>query len=103
MPMAREKFVYALTSPPHSILLNLDKLFILHVDASTTDLGAVLSKFVDDKLIHIACDVSRSFKNLEQNTHCINLNFYFLIGQLLTSLTFIYIVDNFRFTLTTIH
>ena len=39
---SRERLIEALTNPPVLIFPDLDKPFILHVDASTTGLGGVL-------------------------------------------------------------
>ena len=62
---ARDKLIQALTTPPLLIFPDLDKPFILHVDASTTGLGAVLLQFGDDKRLHPVCYASRSLKNAE--------------------------------------
>ena len=47
------------------IFPNLDKLLILHVNASTSGLGAVLLHFGDDEHLHPVCYASCSLKNAE--------------------------------------
>ena len=54
-----------MTNPPLLIFPDLDKPFILHVDASTTGLGAVLLPFSIDKMLHPVCYASRSLKDSE--------------------------------------
>ena len=61
----RSQGIEALTSPPLLIFPDLDKPFILHVDASTTGLGAVLLQFSSNKRLHPVCYTSRSLKDTE--------------------------------------
>ena len=72
---AREKLIEALTTPPLLMFPDLDKVFILHVDACTTGLGAVLLQFGDDKKLHPVCYGSRSLKLAERNYPAYKLEF----------------------------
>ena len=64
---AREELIKALISPPLLLFPDLDKTFILHVDACSTGLGSVLLQFGDDKLLHPVCYASRGLKKTERN------------------------------------
>ena len=64
---ARKELIRILSSPPCLVFPDLDKTFILHVDACTTGLGAVLLQFGNDKLLHPVCYASRSLKAPERN------------------------------------
>ena len=72
---ARKALIQALISPPLLKFPDLDKTFILHVDACTTGLGAVLLQFGDDQKLHPVCYASRSLKPAEVNYPAYKLEF----------------------------
>ncbi len=72
---ARDKLIELLTTPPLLIFPDLNKPFIVHVDACTTGLGAVLLQFGDDQLLHPVCYGSRSLKAAERNYPAFKLEF----------------------------
>ena len=72
---AREELIKALSEPPCLKLPDMGKTFILHVDASTTGLGAVLLQFDDDKKLHPVCYASRALKKAECNYPVYKLEF----------------------------
>ena len=75
---SKEKLIEALTSPL-LIFPNLDKPFILHIDASTVGLSAVLLQFAEDKHPHPVCYASRSLKETEPKYPPHKLQFLALI------------------------
>ncbi len=72
---AREKLIQCLTNPPLLAFPNMTKTFILHVDACTTGLGAVLLQYGDDDKLHPVCYASRALKKSECNYPVYKLEF----------------------------
>ena len=87
---AREQLIESLTSPPLLKYPDLDKPFVLHVDACTTGLGAVLLQFDTDNKLHPVCYASRSLKLAEKNYPVYKLEFLALKWA---------VVDKFNFYL----
>ena len=87
---ARENLIHCLTNPPLLKYPDLGQPFILHVDACTTGLGAVLLQFASDKKLHPVCYASRSLKPSEKNYPVYKLEFLALKWA---------VVDKFNFYL----
>ena len=88
--LAMDRLIEALSEPPVLIFPDLEKTFILHVDACTTGLGAVLLQFGSDKLLHPVCYASRGLKSAEKNYPSYKLEFLALKWA---------VVDKFNFYL----
>ena len=71
---ALETLITAITSPPLLLYLDFDQPFILHVDASTKDLGAGLHQYKDKK-VRILGFGSRALAKGEQKYHSSKLEF----------------------------
>ena len=62
-----DTLISLLSNAPILAFPDLSKPYILHVDASTTGLGAVLLQYGEDKKLHPVCYGSRSLKSAEFN------------------------------------